>query len=88
MSNPFANRTLSLSGPATDLQPVTPSDTQDLPHVGLALYVQTGGDVSFVSVAGESRSVTVADFSMLPVGIARVNAAGTTATGLHVLVLA
>ena len=88
MSNPFAGRALSLSGPATDIMPVTPSDVADLPHVGLALYAETGGAVSFVTVSGESRSVTVADFAILPVGIARVNATGTSASGLHVLVLA
>jgi hypothetical protein len=88
MSNPFSGRSLSLNGPATDLVPVLPSDTVDLPDVGLALYVETGGVVSMVTVAGQSRVVTVADFSILPVGVARINATGTTANGLHALVLA
>lgn len=88
MSNPFTGRTPSLSGPATDMLPITPSDVTDLPHVGLALYTETGGTVSFVTVAGESRSVVITDFSILPVGISRVNATGTTASGLHALVLA
>mgnify|MGYP001095206885 CR=1 FL=1 len=88
MSNPFSGRTLSLSSPATDIMPVTPSDDVDLTHVGLALYAETGGVVSFVTVKGESRSLSVADFSILPVGVSRVNATGTTALGLHVLVLA
>ena len=88
MSNPFANRVPPLSGPATDLVPVTPSDATDLPHAGLALYVETGGVLSLVTVAGQSRMVEVADFSILPVGVLRVNATGTTASGLHAMVLA
>ena len=87
MCNPFTNRSLSLSGPAIDIAPVLPSDSTDLPHVGLALYAETGGAVSFVTAKGTQRSVTVADFSILPVGVMRVNATGTTASGLHVLVI-
>lgn len=87
MPNPFESRALSLSGPATDLVPVTPSDSTDLADVALALYVETGGSVSLETVSGQSRSVVVADYSFLPVGTARVNATGTTAAGIHALVL-
>jgi hypothetical protein len=86
--NPFQNRALSLSGPATDIIPVVPSDATDLTLVAPALYVTTGGLVSIVTVAGVARQVLVADFSILPVGVRRVNATGTTASGIHALVLA
>ncbi len=86
--NPFANRAGSLSGPATDALPVTPNDATDLPHVALGLYVETGGTISMVTVAGQTRIVAVADFSILPVGVRRVRSTGTTATGLHALVSA
>jgi hypothetical protein len=86
--NPFANRAVPLSGPATDALPVTPSDTTDLPHVALGIYVSTGGTISIVTVAGETRTLMVADFSILPVGVRRVRATGTTAAGIHALVLA
>ncbi|MET4102711.1 hypothetical protein ABIE58_002147 [Roseovarius sp. MBR-78] len=86
--NPFENRSHALSGPATDALPVTPSDTIDLPDVAIGLYVETGGSISFVTVAGSTRSIVVADFSILPIGVRRVNATGTTATGIHALVLA
>lgn len=68
MTNPFANRAPSLSGPATDIAPVTPNDGTDLAKVALALYVETGGSVAFTTVAGEDRTVVVTDFSILPVG--------------------
>lgn len=85
--NPFKNRIQSLSGPATDALPVTPDDASDLPHVAIGLYAEIGGAVSFVTVTGETRTITVADFSILPVGVRRVNATGTTAAGLHALVV-
>ena len=87
MSNPFEGRTPDLSGPATDLVPVTPNDGTDLPVTAVALYVETGGAVVFDSVAGATRTVQVADFAILPVGTRRVRATGTTATGIHALVL-
>nr|WP_246059169.1 hypothetical protein [Shimia litoralis] len=52
---------------------MTPDDATDLPMVAIALYVETGG--------------TVADFSILPLGTVRVRATGTTAAGIHALVL-
>ena len=86
--NPFGNRALSNSGPATDAQPVTPDDAADLLVVAIALYIETGGTIVIDTVAGATRTIAVADFSILPVGTIRVRATGTTATGIHALVLA
>ncbi|MGR3793240.1 spike base protein, RCAP_Rcc01079 family [Vannielia sp. SX4] len=83
MHDPFKNRTPSLSGPATDIIPVTPSDSTNLSAVCVALYIETGGDLVIVTQAGATRTVAVADQSMLPVGVRRVQATGTTATGIH-----
>lgn len=63
---PFKNRATSLTGPARDASPVVPSNTVDLPRVALGVCVETGGAVSFVTVAGQTRSLNVADFSILP----------------------
>lgn len=86
--NPFSNRATALSGPATDALPVTPDDSTDLPHVALGLYVETGGTIVLDAVEGATRTLTVADFSILPLGVRRVRATGTTAEGIHALVLA
>lgn len=83
--NPFANRARSIHGPATDALPVTPNDATDLPVVAIALYVETGGTVVVDTVAGETRTLAVADFSVLPLGTTRVRATGTTATGIHAM---
>ncbi|UWQ24604.1 hypothetical protein PNH50_16970 [Leisingera aquaemixtae] len=88
MTNPFDNRVPALSGPARDIAPVVPSDTVDLPDVAIALYAETGGAVTLTTVRGQLRTVQVADFSILPVGTVRVHATGTTAAGIHAMVLA
>ncbi len=88
MTNPFKGRNLSIAGPATDLRPVTPSDTVDLTNYGVALYSETAGRVNFITVSGAQRSILVAAYAILPVGIRRVLATGTTATGLHVFEVA
>ncbi len=85
--NPFANRAIPLSGPASDIIAVTPSDVTDLEDVAIALYVETGGTLSLETVGGGSRTVAVADNALLPVGVLCVNASGTTAGGIHALVL-
>lgn len=87
MSNPFENRSPSLRGPATDMEPILPSDLGILPNVAVSLYVETGGAVSFESAAGNIRTVVVADNSILPVGVRRVLSTGTTASGIHAFVL-
>lgn len=86
--NPFAHRIRSIHGPASDALSVTPDDASDIPMNASALYVETGGTVVVDTVAGETRTIAVADFSILPLGTTRVRATGTTATGIHALVLA
>lgn len=88
MPNPFDTRALSLNGPATDLVPVVPNDAADLADVAVALFVETGGSVSVVTARGFARLVRVSDFSILPVGIRRVNQTGTTALNIHAMIIA
>ncbi len=83
MNDPFKNRSPNLSGPATDIIPITPADGTDLPTVCVALYIETGGTLAVVTQAGESRSITLGDRSILPVGVRRVEATGTSASGIH-----
>jgi len=87
LTNPFANRAPSLSGPATDAVPVTPSDTIALSEVAVALYIETGGVLSVITARGATRTVTVSDRSILPLGVRQVRASGTTASGIHAMVI-
>ena len=84
----FQSRALSPAGPATDIIPVTPDDGVVLPIVASALYVEQGGILSIVTVRDEMRLVRVGDQAILPVGVRRVRATGTTAIGVHALVVA
>lgn len=78
--NPFAGGNSTPLG-ARDIVPVTP-DTP-LQFVAVGLYVETGGALEFVTEAGQTRTITVPSFAVVPVGCTRVNSAGTTATGIH-----
>ncbi|MGL4413908.1 spike base protein, RCAP_Rcc01079 family [Roseinatronobacter monicus] len=87
MFDPLANRTLSPAGPATDIIPVTPDDAADLPVMAMSVFVETGGALCFVTRRGETRTVMLDDQTLLPVVVRRVLATGTTATGVHALVV-
>lgn len=87
MSNPFSLRATSLSGPGIDYAPVTPSNSISLPDVAIALFIEGGGAVRFVSEKGETRTVSVPDFGWILCGVRQVLATGTSATGLHAVVV-
>ena len=88
MLDPLANRSLSLAGPATDLLPVAPDDITDLPILALSLFIEQGGSLRMITRRGETRQVQVDDQTLLPVAVRRVLATGTTAAGIHALVVA
>lgn len=73
-------------GIASDLIPVVPSDTTDLPKPAMSLFVETGGTLTFISAAGTQRTVTVPDNFTLLVGVRRVLTSGTLASGIHAFV--
>ena len=88
MTNPFSGRAAPASGPATDIVAVTPDDSADLPRPAIALYVEAAGTVAIDTVAGDAtRVVSVAANMLLPVAAVRVRATGTTASGIHALVI-
>lgn len=68
----------------TDIVPVTPNDSTDLPFTGYGLRVGADGDVSVVTGAGETRTIPMKVGQVLPLVIARVRATGTDATGIMV----
>ncbi|MEM7544859.1 MAG: hypothetical protein AAF367_04915 [Pseudomonadota bacterium] len=87
MPNPFDTRSTSLSGPGVDYEPVVPSDTTDLGDTAVSLFVETGGVVAFVSQKGFDRVVQLPDYGFLACGVRRVKATGTTAAGIHAVVV-
>jgi len=87
MPNPFETRSTSLSGPGTDYVPVTPDDQAEFADTAVALFVETGGAVAFVSQAGQDRVVQLPDYGFLACGVRRVKATGTTAVGIHAIIV-
>ncbi len=67
--------------------PVVPDDVTEMTDVAIAIYVETGGQLSLLTARNGNRTISVADQSILPVGVRRVNATGTTATGIHAMVI-
>ncbi|MEL6773193.1 MAG: hypothetical protein AAFS07_14765 [Pseudomonadota bacterium] len=87
MNDPFLNRATSVTGPGIDYVPVTPDDLTDMATVAVALYAEGAGSVTFISQKGVQRSVQVPNYGYLLCGVRRVLATGTTATGLHAIVV-
>ena len=83
----FSRYAGSIGGPARDIAPVTPSDGLNLPQEAASLYIETGGTLSIMTAWGERRTVKVGDLHTFPVGVVRVYATGTTATGIHALLV-
>ncbi len=75
----------SLSDPASDAFPVTPSDTAII--AARALYVGTGGNVTLTTVQGvDVLFANVPDGTILPVRVKRVKATLTAASNIVGLV--
>lgn len=91
MANPFVyTNSPNQSGLVYDMVPVTPNDSTDnvgAGNIAIGLYVETGGVIAFQNKDGNERSVNVPDYHTLTCSIKRVKATGTTATGIHALVV-
>jgi hypothetical protein len=86
MPDPFANNQPGLDSPANHAAAVTPNDGADLATAARALYVGTGGNVEVVTVGGETVVFTAVPTGfVLPVRVARVKAASTTANNIVAL---
>lgn len=75
----------SISGPATKIAAVTPSDSADLNPPCVALAITTAGNVKVTAVDGGTETFAVTAGQILPVAVSRVWSTGTTATGIIAL---
>ena len=90
MANPFEGVSGQLNGSVYDMVPVTPADGADnlgAGNIAIGLYIEGEGNVKFHNKDGVSRTVAVPDNFYLICSIKRVLNTGTTATGIHALVL-
>jgi hypothetical protein len=82
-----AGRTRTVADPFMGGVAVTPSDTVALAAEHRALWIGTGGTISAVVLDADNTTpntiaTTVGDGSIFPFRVIRVNATGTTATGI------
>lgn len=88
----MANYVDLTSGMVRDWIPVTPNNSTDNMGVSnlnqvVGFYVGVGGTVVF-TVDGVDRTVTFpSNFYVTCAGVSRIKATGTTATGIHSLVI-
>ena len=83
MSDFFNLESSGVSGPATRLAAITPSDSVPILGGTRALYVGVGGNVSVISAAGETVTLAnVATGTILPIRVTHVRSTGTTATNI------
>lgn len=83
MANEFDQYRISMTAPASRGEAVTPSDTVALTRDSRALYVGGAGNISMLTVDGDSITLnSVPAGSMLSIMARRVNATGTTATNI------
>ena len=83
MADTFKSHAPGLESPAFNALSVTPSDSVDLDQTTRAVSVGVAGDVSVETAGGQSAVVIyMAAGVPFPVRVTRINATGTTATGI------
>lgn len=81
--NPFDSNGGNLTGLARGLVSITPNDSTDLTNVLVGLTCKTtAGDVVVITAKDQTVTYPISLDEVLPVGIKRVLATGTTAAGL------
>lgn len=84
-AKPFSSIGGNLTGLCRDVQPVTPNDSSDILTSGDAVFIQckgTAGNVVMTTADGTDRTFPISADEIVPVGVTRVKATGTTATTL------
>ena len=85
MSNPFSSHQGGLTAPASRLEPITPSDDDDLPGgVCRAILVGAAGTANMVDAGGIERTGVPLQQGFNPIGATRIKTGGS-ATDLWAL---
>jgi hypothetical protein len=87
MQDNFADRSDSVSAPATRAQVIMPDDATPLSSVPKALYIGNGGDIAMRGAGDTADSVwrNVPSGAVLPFRALYVRATGTTADAMLAL---
>jgi hypothetical protein len=74
-----------LSDPGTSFEPVSPSDTGDLPFVPRAIIVGAAGSLRVTQINGEIKTITYVPVGYNPIRMTRIWATGTTAIDITIV---
>ena len=75
-------------GVATDIEPITPNDSTDnVSANAIGLYVTVAGNITMNTAKGDARVIAVASNSYHYISAKRIKSTGTTATGIHALLV-
>jgi len=91
MSNPFKHLQNNPTGLIRNWVEVTPNDSTDnvgAGNVAIGLYIETGGDVEWIDIDGNTNVATVPDTFYLNGSVSRVKNSNTTASGIFALISA
>lgn len=81
--DPFAGHVAGFDSPVRGGYSIIPDDDADLPTVTRAVMVTEGGDLSVGMLDGTTLVLpALVPGAIYPVRLSRVNASGTTATGV------
>lgn len=81
--DPFAGHTAGFDSPVRGGFAITPDNDADLPRATRAVMVAEGGDLSVTMLDGSALVLpALVPGAIYPVRLSRVNAGGTTATGI------
>lgn len=76
----------SLESPPSHAAAVTPDDATDLTYTTRALWVGGAGNISVITLGGETVTITgVLAGSLIPIRVNRVRSTSTTATNILAL---
>ena len=82
MADNFSTYSPGLDSPATEWDSLTADNAIDFPNVPRAIDCTAGGSAVLVSASGATVTVTLTAGQPYPVRPVRINATGTTASGL------
>jgi len=85
MTDQWNRYKVELDDPIISWVEVTPSDTVDLTSVPRAIHVAVGGNVAMVDGDGNVATIVFGDGEDKRMRPVRINATGTTATGIVAL---
>lgn len=84
MTPEFDTQPFALDAPARRAEAVTPSDNADLPNASRSLFIGGAGNLQITTVGGDTVTLVGAS-GFIPICVARVHAASTTATSIVAL---